>query len=185
VTFGSTMFAAMWVLSLLIALIVGWIMTIVCMPGNWVVVAAAALYSGLGPADGRLAIGWPLVGVLAGMALLGEIVELAAAAAGVKRVGGSRRSAVLALLGAVAGGLAGMFVGLPIPVVGSLVAAVLFAGLGAMGGAMLGEGWKGRSFDASWRVGTGAFLGRVFGTLAKVILGSAMVALVLAALVLE
>ncbi len=143
------------------------------------------VYAGLRGGDAPLAIGWPVVLTLVALASLGEIVEVAAAAAGVKRVGGSRRGAVLALVGSVIGGLVGVGVGLPIPIIGSLVAAVLFAGLGAMIGAMLGEAWKGRALDDSWRVGVGAFLGRVFGTLAKIMVGSAMLVLAIVALVMD
>ncbi len=100
------------------------------------------------------------------------------------RAGGSRRSAVLALVGSLAGGATGVLVGVPIPLVGPLVAAVLFAGLGALAGAMLGESWKGRSLDQSVRVGKAAFWGRLFGTLAKTLIGAVMVVVALAALVL-
>jgi uncharacterized protein len=61
---------------------------------------------------------------------------------------------------------------------------VLFAGLGAMAGAMLGEVWAGRKLDASWKIGTAAFRGRLMGTLGKMLIGGLIVAMVVAALVL-
>ena len=48
----------------------------------------------------------------------------------------------------MAGGLFGLTVVVPIPIVGSIAAALLFAGLGALGGAVLGERWKG----APWTI---------------------------------
>jgi len=78
----------------------------------------------------------------------------------------------------------GLFVGLPIPLVGSLAAALLFGGAGALAGAFLGESWKGRDFDTSMEVGKAAFVGRLLGTLAKMIISSVMVVVTLVALVL-
>ncbi len=101
------------------------------------------------------------------LAVLGEIIELAAGALGVARTGGSRRSAMLALAGSLVGSVLGVVVGVPIPVVGSVIAAVLFAGMGAMAGAILGELSVGRTPGDGWQVGKAAFWGRLAGTLGK------------------
>ena len=92
---------------------------------------------------------------------------------------------MLALAGSLAGSLLGAVIGLPIPLIGSVVAIVLGAGLGALGGAMLGECWKGRSLDTSWQVGQAAFWGRLLGTAGKLTAGAAIVAVVLAGLALR
>lgn len=168
---------------LLLLLLALWLLTVIGMPGNWLMVAATALYAWLVPHDAAASIGWGIVLVIALLAGLGELLEAVAGALGVAKAGGSRRGAVLALLGSLAGGLVGMFVGLPIPVIGPLVAAVLFAGIGALLGAMLGEQWKGRDLDESWTVGKGAFCGRLLGTLGKVLVGSIMIVVVTAALI--
>ena len=73
--------------------------------------------------------------------------------------------------------MVGMFVGLPIPFIGSAIAAVLFASLGAMAGAVMGENSQGRDVNHSWRIGKAAFLSRLFGTLGKTAIGAAMVAI--------
>ena len=169
------------VLCLLVA--VGWVLTLLGLPGNWLIVAAGAAYARLVPSESSLDIGWQPIVALAVLAVVGELVELLAAACGVSRVGGSRRSAVLALVGSITGGIVGMFVGLPIPIVGSLVAAVLFAGVGALAGAMIGEEWKGRDFEHSWEVGKAAFWGRLAGTLGKTLIASVMVVVAIGALV--
>lgn len=163
------------VVLLILALVVGWILTILNLPGNWVMVAAAALFAYFMPSDAPFSIGWSIVVALVALALVGEILEFVAGALGAKRAGGSRRSAVLALAGSLVGGILGVLIGLPIPVVGPVVAAILFAGGGALAGAMIGEAWKGRTLQQSWQVGQGAFWGRLFGTLAKTVIGSAMV----------
>jgi hypothetical protein len=72
-------------------------------------------------------------------------------------------------------------VGLPIPVIGSLVAAILFAGAGALVGAMLGETWKGRTLAESWKVGQSAFWGRLLGALAKTGIATAMLVIAMVA----
>jgi len=179
----ATLVAILWACALAATALVGWFLTLVGMPGNWLIVGATAIYAALRPEGAPLGVTWPTVGVLAGLALAGEIVETAAGAAGVSRVGGSRRSALLALVGSIVGGMTGLFVGLPAPIIGPLLGAVLCAGLGALVGAMLGETWKGRSLDQSARVGAAAFWGRLLGTLAKTLIGAVMVAVTLAALI--
>ena len=169
---------------MVVVLAVSWLAQLLGLPGNWLIVAAAVLDAWLMGPDATGAISWQTVFVLAALAVAGEIAELAASAAGVKQVGGSRRGAVLAIAGSIVGSIVGLFVGVPIPIVGSLVAAVLFGAVGALAGAVLGESWKGRDFDASLTVGKAAFVGRVLGTVAKMIVSSLMVAVTLGAIVL-
>lgn len=173
-----------WCVLLVVLLITGWLMTWLGLPGNWIMVLAAAIYMLLVPPDLRIALGWiPLVAIIL-LAILGEILELVAGALGVAKAGGSRRSSVLALVGSMAGAMLGLVIGVPIPLIGSLVAAVIFGGLGALVGAAIGEGWKGRSFDESISVGKAAFVGRVLGTGAKIFCGTLIVVVVGAALVI-
>jgi uncharacterized protein YqgC (DUF456 family) len=169
---------------LILVLVVGWCMTMLSMPGNWVMVAAAGLFAWWSPPSGPN-IGWPVFFLLLGLAVVAELLELAASALGASRAGGSRRGAVLAIFGSMIGALAGAMIGLPIPVVGSLVAAIVFAGVGAMAGAMLGETWKGRTLAETWKVGQAAFWGRLLGALAKTGIASAMFVIALVAAILE
>ncbi|HEY2893328.1 MAG TPA: DUF456 domain-containing protein [Pirellulales bacterium] len=162
-----------------------WLLQALGLPGNWLIVAAAAAYALWWPVDGRLAIGWSTVIALLVLAIVGELAELAAGAAGVAKAGGSRRGAVLAIIGSLVGSMLGVCVGIPIPIVGSLVAAVVFGALGALVGAIIGEQWKGRDIDTSFEIGKAAFIGRVLGTVAKLAVCSVMVIVTLAALVLE
>jgi uncharacterized protein YqgC (DUF456 family) len=167
-----------WALVFVVAVLLFWFTNLLGLPGNWLIVATAALYAWLLPGA---AVGWPVTGVVTGLALVGELVEFAASAAGVKRSGGSGCGAVLALVGSVIGAITGMFVGIPIPVVGSLVAALLFGGLGALCGAIVGETLMGRSLPASWNTGVAAFWGRLLGTFAKAIIGAVMAGIAIAA----
>ena len=179
------MTSILWAILLVAVLFAAWGLNLFGLPGNWLNLAAVACYAWLFPAGQRLSItGW-VVGVVLLLAVLGEVLELVAGAAGAARVGASRRSAVLALAGSLAGSLLGAVIGLPIPLIGSVVAIVLGAGLGALSGAMLGEWWKGRSLDTSWQVGQAAFWGRLLGTAGKLTAGAAIVAVVLAGLALR
>ncbi|HEX7117285.1 MAG TPA: DUF456 domain-containing protein [Longimicrobiales bacterium] len=131
---------------------------------------------------------WIMVAVLAGGALLGEVglaaligaLVLAVAAEAAEfvfvkrlnhRYGGSRR----AFWGALAGGIAGVLIGLPIPVVGSVVAGVL----GSFAGAAAVTLWETRRLRSAARVGWGVLLGRTFAIAAK--MGAGVVILVIGA----
>ena len=171
-------------LLLIVVLLACWSLTLLGLPGNWLVVVVTAAYAYLVPAQSPVAIGWRTVAAILVLAALGEIVELLASAMGVTRTGGSRRGAAMALMGSIVGSMVGIIVGLPIPLIGSLVAAVLFGGLGAMAGAILGETWAGRDTHTSWRIAKLAFWGRLAGTLGKMLLGTVMIAVVVAAMLL-
>jgi len=173
-----------WALLLVAVLVLGWLLNLISLPGNWINVGATVLYALLVPSSGRLGIGWFVIIMILGLAILGEVIEFTAGAAGAKKAGGSRRGAWLALAGGVAGALVGVFAGglIPIPIVGSMIGALLFAGLGSLGGAVLGETWVGRDADHSWRVGKAAFWGRLLGTLGKIVVGAVIVSVVLVAL---
>jgi uncharacterized protein len=170
---------------LMLVLVTGWVLTVLGMPGNWLMVAATAVYVALAPGDSRASISWPVVLAMLVLAALGEAAELLASAAGVSRRGGSKRGAALALAGSIVGAVVGVFVGVPVPVIGSAIAALIFAGVGAFIGAVLGEMWAGKEFGDSCRVGTAAFWGRLFGTLAKTMIGFAMLVVAAAALLIE
>ncbi len=165
---------------LVVFCIVAWGLNLITLPGNWISVAAMALYAWLGPSEGRIAIGATTLAAAFLFALLGEIIEFAAGAMGAQKAGASRRSTLLAVVGSMAGALIGAFVGIPIPVVGPILAAILFGGVGATAGAIYGEWTDGRSWRESWSVGHAAFWGRTFGTLGKFAAG---LAVVLAALI--
>jgi uncharacterized protein YqgC (DUF456 family) len=166
-----------WALLFILAVLVFWCLNFIGLPGNWLTAATTILYAWLVPAEPNN-LRWIVVGTVVLLAVLAEIVETGASAAGVKRAGGSRRGAFLALVGSVVGALMGLFLGIPIPVFGSVIGALVFACLGAMFGAFIGETHKGRSFEESWNVGHAAFWGRLFGTAAKLFIGGGAIAVV-------
>jgi uncharacterized protein YqgC (DUF456 family) len=176
--------AVVFALILIFVLLGCWILTMLGLPGNWLMVAATAAYAYCTPVNSSAALGWRTVATVLVLAVLGEVVELVAGALGVARTGGSRRSALMALAGSLVGSIMGVVIGVPVPVVGSVIAAVLFAGIGAMAGAILGELSAGQTPGAGWRVAKAAFWGRLAGTLGKMLLGALMIAVVVAAMLL-
>lgn len=166
---------------LLTAVGIGWILTLLAMPGNWLMVAAAALYAWLGPQIGILQIQWKTVIAVAVLAGIGEVLEFLAGVVGARRAGGSPRSAIYSLIGSLIGAIGGATAGIPIPVVGSAVGAVVGGAMGAFGGAAYAEYSLGQTTDQSMKVGQAAFWGRLVGTGAKTLIGSIMALVIVVA----
>ena len=162
-----------------------WLANLLSLPGNWGIIVLAIALAWLFPVDASThgpGVGWDTVAVLAGLALLGELMEFAAGATGAARQGASRRAILLSLVGSCALSLLGaLLVAMLIPVVGALIRALVGGGAGAWGGAYLGEMWKGRSQPERLAAGKGALVGRVLGTFSKLLVGVIMVAVFTAA----
>ena len=163
-----------WVVALLLGASAAWTVNFVAMPGNWIIVGFAALFAWALPSSAEQ-IGWQTVGVLAGLAVLGEVLEFSAGAAGAANQGASRRSVALALVGTFVGSIAGVIVGLPVPLIGPLLGALAGGAGGAYAGAYLGEMWKGNDAEKSASVGRGALVGRLLGTAGKMLVGIVMI----------
>jgi len=169
--------------AVVVAIIAGWLLNLFSMPGNWLIVGSLALFAWVVRHDPSWHVGWGLVGVEVVLAMVAEGLELVAGAAGAAKLGGSKRGAMLSVVGSVTGAIMGAGVGLPLPVIGPVAGVVLGAAVGALAGAMLGEAWKGRTLGEGWEIGQAAFRGRLLGTLAKLAISSAMVVIALSAIV--
>lgn len=164
---------------LVVLCIVAWASNLVALPGNWAAVLLVGLYVWLGPETGREAIGGGALVAAFLFALAGEAFEFVAGAWGANRAGASRRATLYAMLGSMVGAILGAIIGVPIPLVGSVIAAILFGGLGATAGAMYGEWTNGKPWKESWTIGHAAFWGRTVGTLGKMSAGLGVVAIAL------
>jgi uncharacterized protein YqgC (DUF456 family) len=140
---------------------------IVGLPGNWLMVLAATVFAYALPEFHVFSLG-VLIAIVV-LALIGEVLEFLTGAVGARKAGASRSAAAAAIFGAVVGGLVGTFA-LPIPVVGSLVGACGGAFVGAMGTELM----LGRAWADSLRSGQGAAVGRLWGTVAKFMVGAAI-----------
>jgi len=164
-----------WAVTLILANAISWLSNALSAPGNWLIVAFTALFAWFFPSDGDRGISWTTVGVLAGIAAIGEAIEFAAGAAVAGKRGGSRRGMALAVAGTLIGSIAGAFVTLPIPIVGPVIGAIAGGAAGAFAGAWVGEYWKGKPLKEGYHIATGAMLGRLLGTAGKLLVGATMV----------
>lgn len=165
-----------WAFFLLIGSGIAWTTNFFALPGNWFVVGLAALFvAAQKTGDAAQGLNWEAVALLIVLAAAGEVIEFFAGAAGAARQGGSRRAIVLAIVGTLAGSITGAVMGLPVPIVGPLLGALLGGAGGAFAGAYLGEMWKHGGADRSISVGWGAAVGRVLGTLGKLLVGAVMI----------
>ena len=134
------------------------------LPGLWVIAAGTLVLTLFG------VVGW---GVGIGVALAtaaAEVAELLVLGRFGKAYGGSSR----AFWGAVLGGMAGLFVGTPVPVIGSIVTAFVGSFLGAGIVTFVETG----SVDRSARVGWGVLLARTVAVGLKVAVSMAVIAVV-------
>jgi uncharacterized protein YqgC (DUF456 family) len=154
----------MMALLLILVLLLGLFLIPLGLPGLWVMLAAVVGYMFLGPPGG---IGVWTVVVVAVLAGVGELLELVLAGRYARKYGGSRRAG----WGAIIGSIVGAIIGVPVPIVGSMVGAFL----GAFAGAWVAELTRSAELRGATRVATGALLGRIAATAAKVGIGCAVI----------
>ncbi len=162
------------------AVIGGFVLNIFNLPGNWIIVGTSIIYAWLMPDDLRWDLSVPLVVGLTMLAIAGEIVETLTAARGAQKLGGSRRAALMAIIGSILGAFYGTVL-IPVPIVGTALGAAAGAALGAI----CGELWKRRPLDHSFRVGAAAFEGRLIGWIAKTVISAVMVIVAIAGVVID
>jgi uncharacterized protein len=142
-------------------------LTALGLPGNWLIVLTAAVWTWLWP-DLDMFSRWTLIALVV-LAGAGEVIEFVSGAIGVKKSGGTRWGASGAIVGGILGGLFGTAL-IPVPVVGTLLGLCL----GAFVGATVLEYATGRTIEESYRAGRGAAVGRAFGIAAKLVIGAVM-----------
>lgn len=138
------------------------------LPGLWMIVVVTL---GLALAG---EVGWTVGLLVAGVAAIAEMAEFLVVARFGRAYGGSRR----AFWGAVVGGMLGLFVGFPVPLVGPVITAFL----GTFAGAGLVTLLETRSLRRSARVGWGVVLARTVAVALKVGVSVAVIAVVVLAL---
>ena len=123
------------------------------------------------PTESPYAFGFLVVIIVFIFAIIGEVLEFLTGAISTKKAGGSKRGMWFSIIGSVVGSLVGIFIGIPVPIIGSLIAALLFSGAGALLGAYYGERVEGRNSQEAWKVGISSFVGRVLGSMFKILCG--------------
>lgn len=163
----------MGILALLVLIafcLAGLVLTPIGLPGTFVILAGAIVYNLI---QWAMALSLLVLGVLLGIALVGEVLEYVLSVKLASRRGASNP----AIWGAVIGGIIGAVVGTPLPVVGSVVG--LFVGVFL--GAFLVELVLQKDAARAMTSATGAFYGRVGAILTKSLLGVVMIILIFAA----
>jgi len=152
----------------------GVLLTVFQLPGTWLILLVSVLYAWY--YDWQR-LGWWILGILAAMACLAEIVEMLAGVWFTRREGGSSRAGWWGLFGGIAGGL---LLSVPLPVIGTM----LGAAIGCFAGAFLAELSLAREAGSAARLGLHAALGFTAGTVLKIAAALMMTGLALARAVL-
>jgi len=150
---------------LALALLAGLFLIPFGLPGLWIMVGAALLFSYLAPTGAQLGL-TTIIGITL-LALIAEIIEFVLGGRYARKYGGSRRAG----WGAIIGGLVGAVIGVPIPLVGSMVGAFL----GSFAGALVAELTRGTAVGPATRVAKGALIGRVVAVAGKVAIGMVLI----------
>lgn len=131
-------------------------------PGTTIIGAAVVIHRVM-LGSGK-SVSWWIVSLVISLVLASYAIEFAAGYLGAKRFGATKWGA----WGAAAGGIAGLFFGLPGLVFGPILGAVGF------------EFFNGRRMVAAGKAGWGTLLGNIAGMIAKLLIAFAIIALFLA-----
>lgn len=108
--------------------IVGILMVPLGLPGTWLIVVGAMLYSIFFGFDGGASSPWAVNAILLGLAIFGEIVEFFVGTLGSKPLKVSNGAIICAFIGGIVGGI----IGVPVFLVGALLGIFVGAFLGAL-----------------------------------------------------
>lgn len=156
---------------LYLSMLVGVVIIPLGVPGQFLIVVAALVFSLLLPHALSL---WIVV-VLLAIAILAELLEAVAGFLGASKAKGSIWSSFGALMGGIAGAIVGSFF---LPIIGSLIGALA----GTFAGAYAVEYYRTRAMTNATHVAKGALIGRIVGSIIKVFLSLVMIVIVTLAL---
>jgi uncharacterized protein YqgC (DUF456 family) len=143
------------------------VLTAMNLPGAWILLGLAFVIEILDrfylPLGERQTFSWWLLIACVVLAGIGELLELGASALGASSRGSTRYGVIGAILGGIVGAVGGTAI--PVPILGTLVGAVIGTFLGAIVGELMGGKQEVQDAIAP---ATGATIGRILGTLAKV-----------------
>lgn len=147
----------------IVVMVAALLLTPLGVPGLWIMAGVLAVGAWAG------AVGWTIVVIAALLAAAAELVEFLIVERMNVRYGGSR----LAFWGAIAGGFAGVIIGMPVPVIGAIVAGFI----GSFAGAAVATLYETKRIDRAAQVGWGTLIGRMWAAAAKV--GAGVIILVI------
>lgn len=141
-----------------VASLVGIVLTIITLPGTWLILACPLLIKLLWIPD---FMPWWVIIVMGVLALLGEIIEALAGAFGAAKTGATKAGAIGAIAGSLLGALGGSAFFFPL---GTIAGACLGAAVGTL---LVEVGYARRTYKEGAWAGTGAAAGRFIAILVK------------------
>lgn len=153
---------------LIAVLIVSLLLIPLGLPGLWIMIGALAVGAVMRE------VGVTIIVITTAIAVAAELVEFFIVKRLTSQYGGSRK----AFWGAIAGGVIGVIIGAPVPVIGSIIAGML----GSFVGAAVVTYAETKELRAAHRVGWGAVIGRALSAVTKTAAGFAILVLGVAAL---
>jgi len=151
-----------WWLFVIVLFAVGLIGTVLpVVPGTIIILAAAVIHRMM--LGEEKSIGWPILAILALLALTSYLIDFLGAYFGAKYFGATKWGTFGAILGALIGlffGIVGLFVG---PVIGAIT----------------GEFIAGKRMIAAGKAGWGSLLGNLGGMIAKLVIALTMITIFL------
>lgn len=106
-------------------------------------------------------LGWTFIGICAGLAIIGQILDLACGYWGARRFGASWKGGV----GALIGGIVGFFI--PPPLLWLLIGPII--------GAIIGECLEGKALKQAGKAGVGTLVGTLAASILKLAMGLFMI----------
>lgn len=153
---------------LIIVLVISLLVIPLGLPGIWIMIGVVAVGAIMRE------VGVAIVITTMSIAVLAELIEFFIVKRLTQQYGGSRK----AFWGAIIGGTVGLLIGIPIPIVGSIIAGLL----GTFVGAALVTYAETKQMISAHRVGWGAVIGRALSAMTKTAAGVVILVLATAAL---
>lgn len=150
----------LWIIFFTVVCITGLVVSIFGGPGPFVIFGGILFYAVI---DHFHDIDLGILGILLILSIAGEILEFLSGLIGAKKFGASKAGIIGALIGGITGSLIGS---LFIPVIGSIIGALL----GVFFGAFTIELINKKNAYNSLKAGLGAFVGRLGGSVTKLVL---------------
>ncbi|MFW5923599.1 MAG: DUF456 domain-containing protein [Planctomycetota bacterium] len=138
------------------------------LPGQFIIVIAALI---AWVATGGEVISLAVVILLLGIGILAEVLEGLAGFLGAGRAEGSLWSCIGAVVGGILGAVAGS---MALPIIGSIIGVLA----GTFAGAYIVEYGRTRTLETARHVATGALIGRILGSAAKIACALIMITIV-------
>lgn len=163
-----------------LATLLGAAMTLIGLPGTWLILASALILEFAMPE----ALTWRPIAAMAVLAVAGELIELFASALGASKAGGSKRAGIGSILGSIAGAIIATIAMPFLPIIATILGAIAGAGLGAIAlqlTKMDEPSTRREHYGHARRVGVGAARARLISTIVKSLIAVVMGAVLIGA----